>query len=225
MKFLFNILLLFFIFIAGKNICAEDFSAEYKVSTRGLTIGELFWNLSKNNIEYHLKIELKSRGLLSSLYKFKGTYVVNGFIENKTFVPKLYSQEWITNKKKKDVQIAFETNKILNLFQKPKEKEFSRIDVDQLRGYSDPLTSFLKLLSGIPESKTIDGRRVYVFSLVHNHESENKKTYIIKNYSNIWADHKRNDLEKISIVSGLGDYFPQAIFINFKGQLFKVLKI
>ena len=123
------------------------------------------------------------------------------------------------------MQIAFETNKILNLFQKPKEKEFSRIDVDQLRGYSDPLTSFLKLLSGIPESKTIDGRRIYVFSLIHNHESENKKTYVIKNYSNIWADHKRNDLEKISIISGLGDYFPQAIFINFKGQLFKVLKI
>ena len=95
----------------------------------------------------------------------------------------------------------------------------------ELTGYSDPLTSFLKLLGNKTESKTIDGRRVYQVSLNQNSKDDIKKTYIIKNYKNIWADHKRNDLEKITIFSLKNSLVPEQIHIVFKSRLYKIIKI
>ena len=130
----------------------------------------------------------------------------------------------VNKKKKRDVQITFEKNKVSLLFQKPTEKEFSRVNIDLLRSYVDPLTSFIKILSGHSESKTIDGRRIYNLALIEEDEDKNIKIYGIREYVNIWTDHKRNDLEKISIINKSNGYLPEAIYINFKGRLFKVLK-
>ena len=91
-------------------------------------------------------------------------------------------------------------------------------------GYVDPLTSFIKLLNGYSESKTIDGRRVYNLTLIEEDEDKNIKIYGIREYVNIWTDHKRNDLEKISIINKSNSYLPEAIYINFKGRVFRVLK-
>ena len=123
------------------------------------------------------------------------------------------------------MQITFDKNKVSLLHQQPTEKELSRIDIDFLRDYVDPLTSFIKLLSGVSQSKTIDGRRVYILTLIKEDEDKNTKIYGIKHYNNIWADHKRNDVEKITIISGPNNYLPEAIYINFKGQVFRVLKV
>ena len=224
MKLFSKILIYFCAFILASGVNAESFSAKYKVSTKNITIGELFWNLNKNNKTYKLNIELKSKGLLSLVFKFRGSYNVDGFLKNNTFIPHLYDQEWLTKKKKRDVQIAFEKNEVSSLLQQPAEKELSRIRLDLLRNYTDPLTSFIKLLSGISESKTIDGRRIYILTLIEENKDKNIKTYGIKEYVNIWTDHKRNDLEKISIISKPNSYLPEAIYINFKRQVFRVLK-
>ena len=224
MKLLSKILICFCIFVLASKASAENFSAKYKVSTKNLTIGELFWDLNKNDKTYKLNIELKSKGLLSSVFKFSGSYTASGFLKNGAFVPHHYTQEWLTKKKKRDVQITFEKNKVSSLLQQPVEKEFSRINLDLLRNYVDPLTSFIKLLSGISESKTIDGRRIYILTLIEENKDKNIKTYGIKEYINIWTDHKRNDLEKISIINKPNSYLPEAIYINFKKQVFKVLK-
>ena len=205
------------------EVNAENFSAKYNVSTQNITIGELSWNLNKNDKTYKLNIELKSKGLLSSLFKFRGSYNVSGFLNNNIFVPHQYAQEWSTKKKKRDVQITFEKNKISLLLQSPAEREFSRINIDLLMGYVDPLTSFIKLLNGATESKTM-GRRVYVLALIEQNEDKYMKMYGIREYINIWTDHKRNDLEKISIINKPNSYLPEAIYINFKGRVFKVLK-
>ena len=224
MKLFSKILICFCVFVLASGLSAESFSAKYKVSTKNITIGELFWNLSKNNKTYKLNIELKSKGLLSSLFKFRGSYNVSGFLQNNIFIPHHYTQEWLTKKKKKDVQITFEKNKVSLLRQQPKEKELSRINIDLLRDYVDPLTSFIKLLSGVSQSKTIDGRRVYILALIKEDEDKSTKIYGIREYKNIWADHKRNDLEKITIISRPNNYLPEAIYINFKGGVFRVLK-
>ena len=149
----------------------------------------MFWDLNKNDKTYKLNIELKSKGFLSSVFKFNGSYTVSGFLKDGSFIPHHYTQEWLTKKKKRDVQIAFEKNEVSSLLQQPAEKEFSRIRLDLLRNYTDPLTSFIKLLSGISESKTIDGRRIYILALIEENKDKNIKTYGIKEYVNIWTDH------------------------------------
>ena len=121
------------------------------------------------------------------------------------------------------MQITFEKNKVSLLLQQPAEKEVSRVDIDLLRDRVDPLTSFIKLLSGVSESKIIDGRRIYILSLIE--EDRDIKTYGIKDYINIWTDHKRNDLKKISIINKQNSYLPDAIYIHFKGWVFEVLKV
>ena len=224
MKLLFKILIWFCISVLASKVTAENFSAKYRVSSKNLTIGELFWDLSKNDKTYKLNIELKSRGLLSSLFKFRGSYAVGGFLIDGAFIPHNYTQEWLTKKKKKDVQITFEKNKVSSLLQQPGERELSRIRLDLLRNYTDPLTSFIKLLSGISESKTIDGRRIYILTLIEENKDKNIKTYGIKEYVNIWTDHKRNNLKRISIINKPNSFLPEAIYINFNGQVFKVLK-
>ena len=224
MRFIFNILLfLFFVFYIN-TIKAQNFTANYKVTTKGLKIGVVFWNLKKNTNSYTLKIDLNSEGLLSSLYKFEGSYLAEGLLINDDFVPKVYSQKWATKKKKRNVKMIFNKNKVYSLLLEPEEKETQRIKVVGLQDYSDPLTSFLKLLNGNNQSKTIDGRRVYVFSLNYIDEKLSKKSYTIKDYINIWADHKRNDLEKISIINKKNNLLPDSIYIKFKGQLFKIVK-
>ena len=225
MTLFFKILICFCVFVLASGVNADSFSAKYKVSTKNITIGELFWNLNKNNKTYKLNIELKSKGLLSSLFKFRGSYNVSGLLQNNVFIPRYYTQEWLTKKKKKDVQITFDKNKVSLLHQQPTEKELSRIDIDFLRDYVDPLTSFIKLLSGVSQSKTIDGRRVYILTLIKEDKDKNTRIYGIREYKNIWADHKRNDLEKITIISKPNNNLPEAIYIDFKGRVFRVLKV
>ena len=224
MKLLSKILIWFCISVLASKVSAENLSAKYRVSTKNLTIGVLFWDLNINDKIYKLNIELKSKGFLSSVFKFSGSYDVSGFLKDGAFFPHHYTQEWLTKKKKRDVQIAFEKNEVYSLLQQPPEKELSRINLDLLRNYVDPLTSFIKLLSGISESKTIDGRRIYILTLIEENKDKNIKTYGIKEYVNIWTDHKRNDLEKISIINKTNIYLPEAIYINFKKQVFRLLK-
>ena len=224
MMLLSKILIWFCISILTSGVSAENFSAKYRVSTKNLTIGELFWDLNIKDKTYKLNIELKSKGLLSSLFKFSGSYAASGFLKDGTLIPRHYTQKWLTKKKKKNVQITFEKNEVSSLLQQPSEKELSRINLDLLRNYVDPLTSFIKLLSGISKSKTIDGRRIYILTLVEENKDKNIKTYGIKEYINIWTDHKRNDLEKISIINKTNSFLPEAIYINFKKQVFRVIK-
>ena len=83
---------------------------------------------------------------------------------------------------------------------------------------------------GNNQSKTIDGRRIY--SLVVGEDSKKEGTItrkvLIKNYINIWSDHKRKDLEYIEIVQQINesvDLLPIIIKIKFKGIVFKLRKI
>ena len=220
MKYLFSFVF-FLLFLFPTCVLSKTYNATYKIKTNGLLIGKLDWDLEINNNSYSLYIELKNKGALSVLFSFEGSYSTKGMIVDGRFVSADYSQIWKTSKKKRDVGISFKDRRILNLDQLPKENELLRVDLDSLVGYSDPLTSFLKLLNGSNESKTIDGRRAYTLQFVE--EGQKGKKYVVKNFSNLWADHKRNGLEYICFEEGVNKFVPNSILISFKGRLFKAL--
>ena len=118
------------------------------------------------------------------------------------------------------------------LVQNPKENETPRIDYFNIKGLIDPLSSFLNILTNtLNNFKTIDGRRLYKMLLDFEKKDGNivSKKIIITDYSNIWADHKRNELKYIitkqSFLKKEDKYFPNNIKIKHKGLVFKLTKI
>lgn len=220
MKFFFK--LFFFIFFCSAPLSSADLYAEYQIKTKGIMIGSLNWKLEITENYYNTFIKLNNKGFFSRFYKFKGRYTSLGKIKNSTFIPMRYNQSWITKNKERDVKIIFKDQKISELLIIPTEKELPRIKYKSLRNYSDPLTSFINILiNGLP-SYTIDGRRAY---LLFPEKNNNFDKILIKEYTNIWADHKRNDLEFLEIYHDKKTILPKKINIKFKGSVFSLNKI
>ena len=216
-----NKFLIFFIIFVINTSYANNFSAEYKVSTTGIKIGNFSWSLNINDNIYQTEINLKNSGIFSPLYKFEGSYLSTGVIENNIFKTQNYKQFWKTKKKTKVVKMSFD-DYLIELKQEPIEAETARVNLEDLYLYFDPITSFINILNGENEAKTIDGRRIYIFK---KNEGEDGNIILkIKDYENIWADHKRNDLKKIEFVVE-DDFLPYEILIHFKERVFRLEKI
>ena len=224
MKLFFSYFLVIF-FLNTTVLYSKTVEGKYNIKAKSLIVGELFWTLEINKNKYLMKINLYNKGMLSSIYKFNGIYSVWGNLENEIFAPKEYTQYWETSKQKKVVDILFDKKKVSRLTLSPVEKESARINYFNLLDYVDPLTSFLNIIKNKKNSKTIDGRRTYTLSVEENGEENKIKKINIKNYTNIWADHKRNDLKYIEILENKSaiDLLPQQINIKFKGTVFKLI--
>ena len=122
MGFILNnfIIILFFI---SSPVYSESFYKKYSIKTSGLKIGELVWVVEIDNNNYSNDIKLNSRGLLSTIYKFKGDYFSKGKIEKNKLTPHNYKHVWKTNKTEKSMNLGFENNMLSSLFQTPHEKE------------------------------------------------------------------------------------------------------
>ena len=221
MRLYLNKLLVFFVIFVVNTSYANNFSAEYKVSTTGVKIGHFSWSLNISDNVYQTEINLKHSGIFSPLYKFEGSYISAGVIENNIFKTKNYEQLWKTNKKTKIVKMSFD-DYLIELKQEPIEKEIARVSLADLYLYFDPITSFINILNGKDEVKTIDGRRIY--RLKKNDVEDGKIILKIEDYVNIWADHKRNDLKKIEFFIE-DDLLPYKILIHFKERVFKLEKV
>ena len=219
MKLLFSFV---FLFITFQSLEAKKVGENYAVKTKGITIGNLDWQVKLEKDTYTTSINLKNKGPLSLVYKFKGYYETSGIIQNDILVPNRYIQEWKTKNKQRNINLVFKKNKIIDLKIQPKEKEVERINFLELEGYSDPLTSFLNIFLNNLDSKTIDGRRVYLLSPNKNNDYTK---VLIKNYINIWADHNKNDLEYLEIFQNSEEELPYKINIKFKGSVFVVKKL
>ncbi len=216
-----NKFLVFFVIFVVNTSYANNFSAEYKVSTAGIKIGNFSWSLNINDNVYQTKINLKSSGIFSPLYKFEGSYLSVGVIENNIFKTKNYKQFWKTKKKTKIVKMLFD-DYLIELKQEPIEEEKPRVNLEDLYLYFDPITSFINILNGENETKTIDGRRIY--RLKKNEGGDGNIVLKIEDYINIWADHKRNDLKKIEFFIK-NDFLPHEILIHFKERVFKLERV
>jgi len=221
MRLCLNKFLVLFIILVVKTSYANNFSAEYKVSTTGIKIGNFNWSLNINDKTYQTEINLKNSGIFSPLYKFKGSYLSTGVIENNIFKAENYKQFWKTKKKTKIVKMFFD-DYLIELKQEPIEEEIARIKLEDLYLYFDPITSFINILNGEDEAKTIDGRRIY--RLKKNEGEDGNIILTIEDYLNIWADHKRNDLKKIEFFIE-DDFLPYEILIHFKERVFRLERI
>ena len=221
MRLCLNKFLVFFVIFVFSTSYANNFSAEYKVSTTGIKIGNFSWSLNINDNVYQTEINLKNSGIFSPLYKFEGSYLSVGVIEDNIFKTENYKQFWKTKKKTKIVEMLFD-DYLIELKQEPIEEERARVNLEGLYLYFDPITSFINILNGENEAKTIDGRRIY--RLKKNEDGSGNIVLKIEDYINIWADHKRNDLEKIEFFIE-NDFLPYEILIHFKERVFKLERI
>ena len=218
MKLLFSFFLFFL--LSSQTLLARDISREYLIKTRGITIGSLIWRLSISEDAYKTSVELKDRGFLSKLYSFSGNYSAEGTINKKIFFPTRYIQYWKTPNKTKYVELKFKGNMVESITLRPQETELERVQYKKIENYKDPLSALINILLIGGESYTIDGRRVYLLS-----PDKKGKKIIVKKYVNIWADHKRNDLEYLEVEQDEKNILPEKIAIKFKGSLFYLKKI
>ena len=218
MKLFFSFFLV--VFISTQTLLSREILKEYSIQTKGVTIGSLTWVLKITENKYQISVNLKNKGLLSRFYRFSGSYEALGIIKKNRLFPTRYVQNWQTSNKKKYVELKFKDSVLENMVLNPKETEFARIQYKKLEGYKDPLSSILSILLTKAQSYTIDGRRTYL--LLPSNEG-NK--ILVKEYVNIWADHKRNDLEYLEIYQDEKKILPEKIIIKFKGSLFYLKKI
>jgi len=228
--FKFFIFLSFFILNNFYSLHAKEYRATYLIEVKTVNIGKLLWNINISKNNYKMSLKLEDKGFFSGIYKFNGKYETSGLIVNNSLKPIKYKQTWITKKKERKVIISFNGDSLEELWLFPKEKEQPRIQYIGVQNFLDPLSSFLNLLIGKNNSKTIDGRRVYTLVVDEKNKKDdtNIRKIFIKNYINIWADHKRKDLEYIEIVQHLDEndeILPIIIYIKFKNILFKLSKI
>ena len=224
------VVLVLFVFTNFSTLFAEDFKEAYVVEIGKIDIGKLFWDVNISNDNYKILIKLKSKGLLSKLYKFEGSYETNGGVVKGSLMPLKYKQFWLTKNKRREVEITFNNRSIVGLKIFPYEKERARVEYAEIENHFDPLSSFLNILIGKKKSKTIDGRRIYsmVVKKKDGYETRETKKILIEDYVNIWADHKRNDLEYVEIKQEYGEdafSMPEVIKIKFKGLLYKLRRI
>ena len=218
MKLFFSFFLI--VFVSAQTSFSKEMWQEYSIQTKGITIGNLTWGLKITESKYQISVDLKSKGLLSRLYSFKGSYEAEGMVKKNKLFPTRYIQNWKTSNKKKYVELKFKDNIVESITLDPKEVEFARIQYKNLEDYKDPLSSFISILLNQDQSYTIDGRRAYLLF-----PSKENNKILVKEYVNIWADHKRNDLEYLEIYQDEKKTLPEKIIIKFKGSLFYLKKI
>ena len=230
MRLFLNKLFLIFciIFFIQSSSHAKNIEALYKIEIAGINIGTLNWLITNNNNKYKASITLKDSGFLSGVYKFSGKYISEGDMFNELYVSNKYKQTWRTNKKERVVEIFFIKKKISELIITPKEKELPRIDYMNIDNVLDPISSFMNILFNKNSFMTIDGRRLYKMVVKKNEkDSLVIKKITIENYSNIWTDHNKKDLNYIEFIqnkTGGGGFFPDKIKIKNKGLVFKLTK-
>ncbi len=222
MKLFFNSFFVFLFLFCFPALCKEIVNT-YTVKSSGIKIGILEWEIGIEKTKYTNKLNLKSEGFLSAIYSFRGEYFSEGFVEDEEFMPIKYYHSWKTKKIRKKMNLFFKNNSLLTLDQEPIEKENLRVDVFAIKQTKDPLSSFLQIIKGGEESLVVDGRRLYTMSARYG-EGVSQTIVQIKDYFNLWADHKRSKFEKITYEKNSGDFLPSKIFIYFDGRVFKLEK-
>ncbi len=210
-----------FLFILSWPLFGQEVKKSYVVKVGGIKIGELDWQIKIDGQKYLNKLNLKSKGLLSGIYSFNGEYLSEGLINENKLVPKKYKHLWQTKKALKNMELTFDKKKLISLKQNPVEEEKIRLNIFDIQYTNDPLTSFQKIMMGEKSALVVDGRRLY--TMVARLGENNKQTKIeISNYSNLWADHKRNKFEKIIYEKEVEEILPYKMFIFFDGKVFRL---
>ena len=212
--------LIFFILVCWP-LQGEEVKKTYIVKVGGIKIGELVWEMKVTTNNFSNKLKLRSKGLLSGLYSFKGDYFSEGIKNKNELFSTKYKHFWQTKKNIKEMELGFKKNKLVALSQKPTEQEKLRLNVYDVENVNDPLTSFLKIIMGKQNASVVDGRRLYNMGAQYNDKTK-QTTIEVSNYYNLWADHKRNKFEKIIFEKQNGEILPFKMYIYFDGRVFSL---
>ena len=210
-----------YLFFVCWPLYGEETNKNYIVKVGGIKIGELNWQVKITDDEYSNKVTLKSKGILSAIYSFKGEYFSQGSSYENQLTPRTYGHFWQTKKGIKNMALTFNNNKLETLKQSPVEKETIRLNIFDIHQTDDPLTSFIKIMMGEKSTLVVDGRRYYRMKATPNH-NKNQTTVEVLNYFNLWADHKRNKFEKIIFEKKTKGLLPSKMFIHFDGRVFRL---
>ncbi len=212
--------LIFFILVCWP-LQGEEVKKTYIVKAGAIKIGELVWEMKVTTNNYSNKLKLRSKGLLSGLYSFRGDYFSEGIKNKNDLFSTKYTHFWQTKKNIKKMELGFKKNKLVALIQEPAEEEKLRLNIYDVENANDPLTSFLKIIMGKKNTLVVDGRRLYNMEAQHS-EKKTQTTIEISNYYNLWADHKRNKFEKIIFEKQNGETLPFKMYIYFDGKVFRL---
>ena len=135
---------LIFLILFCWPLSSEEIRKNYVVKVSGIKIGELSWGMKVTTNNYSNTLSLKSKGLLSGLYNFKGDYFSEGNNRKNELFPKNYKHFWQTKKTVKKMELSFKKNRLAIINQEPVEEEKIRLNVFNIENTHDPLTSFLK---------------------------------------------------------------------------------
>ena len=92
--FKFVVSLLIVVFTNYTTLFADEFKEAYVIEIGKIDIGRLLWKIKISNDSYKILIRLKSKGFLSKLYKFEGSYKVDGSVVEGVLMPLNYKQFW-----------------------------------------------------------------------------------------------------------------------------------
>ena len=106
-----------FLFLFNWPLFGEEIKKNYIVKVGGIKIGELNWQIKIDGEGYLNKLDLKSKGLLSAIYSFRGEYFSKGLIHEKRLIPKKYKHFWQTKKTIKNMELVFNESKLITLKQ------------------------------------------------------------------------------------------------------------
>ena len=84
-----NKFLVFFIIFVIKTSYANNFSAEYKVSTTGIKIGNFSWSLNINDNIYQTELNLKNSGIFHPYINLKEGIFQPGLLKTTYLRPRV----------------------------------------------------------------------------------------------------------------------------------------
>ena len=84
-----NKFLVFFVIFVVNTSYANNFSAEYKVSTTGIKIGNFNWSLNINDNVYQTEINLKNSGIFSPFINLKEAIFQLGLLKTTYLKPRI----------------------------------------------------------------------------------------------------------------------------------------
>lgn len=140
---------------------ARAASVSYDIYTGGIQILELDASISLDAGRYDLSANLRTRGLMSTLFPWSQANRVAGTTAASFPAPRRFEQRGVFRGKERSVEIAYRDGRIAELAVAPvgaDDNDREPVPVEDVAGALDPLTGIVALLLRLEAGGSCDGR-------------------------------------------------------------------